>query len=350
MWVSITGKSLLFSKTALEVIQGLDRSPVKVQVSRCTEPTEEEEGTCEPLGYTIIYLPEHFSLSVLQSCKAGVLLPVSCVHREVCDIKNVFGVKKAEMQVLVRLSCFGSVITTSFQSVGPERRYVFKPSPQAEQVGTDDSEVKRDMVLKPIVAEEETAIGITIVKDEDVFQKTVLWKDNTQNCGCLGTSSDLGEFRESFLRMPRSSDVALCRDANPARHPGSPSCDWHSLVSKEIKNNPGGNCGCLDGVKVIKSPDASKDMLGPRIPTILREKSVEVPPKSAEEKPSRIEKMQLKTRIENQPMLPKVPERTTSPVTGLMVQPEPTDCKCDCAPIRASLANSPMMKHSWQVK
>ncbi|XP_054265885.1 uncharacterized protein LOC128988534 [Macrosteles quadrilineatus] len=351
-WENSSGKSILFSKSAIETIQGLDHSPIKIQVCRCaTDNEEEKKNICEPLGYAQVRLPDHFSLSVLQSCKSGVILPVSCIHRDSCVLKNVFGVKKGEVQVFVRLSCFGTVITTSFQSVGRDRRYVFKPSPQPGVEIKEDSEINRDNLLKPIVAEEEVAVGITILKDKDIFQKPVVWRNNNQSVE--DTDIDFlpkfNQFKDYSLRMPRASDASLCRNANP---PGKKKafCDWHDLVTKEVKNSLKNNCGCRDGMTFQTFDETCP------ISAVTKESPHGCSPKERKKlsdntaKPSLMEKLLGSPRRESFPGVKKVSEVPMKPITGSGISSEPTDCDCDCDRIKNTLAMNPMMKYTWQVK
>ncbi|KAG8276684.1 hypothetical protein J6590_059723 [Homalodisca vitripennis] len=317
-WENASGKSFLFSKTALELIQDLERYPVVVQVLRCNE----DSTTCDPVGYARVRLPDDFSISIIQSCKEGVILPVTTVHKETSDIVNVFSVKKGQLEINCRLSCFGPVISTSFQSIDDYRQYVFKPSAMETTSKSEegDSEAnKRSEVLKPIVAEEEKTVGITVLRQLDhTFQLPVLWKSCTQEsedaetkkerkCGCKTKSAKNTKTvpEMSTLQLPQSSKTDLCRDVLPPtdqtdlRKFGKNQCDWHNLVSLEIKNSPGGNCGCLD-----------------ERPQEIRKQTTDV-----EKDPSRVLKLERSSRV----------------VTGIGIKLEREDCGCDCPLVKDTL-------------
>uniref|UniRef100_A0A1B6LVJ9 Uncharacterized protein n=1 Tax=Graphocephala atropunctata TaxID=36148 RepID=A0A1B6LVJ9_9HEMI len=318
-WEKAVGKSFLFSKTALELIQDLERYPVVVQVSRCNA----DSTICDPVGYARVRLPDDFSISILQSGKKGVILPVISVHKEACDIVNVFNVKKGTLELYFRLSSFGPVIATSFQSINDYRQYVFKPGPidtgdTPEKEESEDS--KRKQALKPIIAEEEKAVGITVLKELDIFQLPVLWQQRSSErveketkkefkCCKKSTAVKVCSLPEkSKLELPQTSKTDLCRDVlsstdqKTLRKFGNSQCDWHNLVSLQVKNSPGTNCGCLQ-----KQNEAPGD-------------------KNISRNPSRVLKMQRSSKV----------------LTGLGITPEKEDCLCDCPYVKDALNSKKM--------
>lgn len=332
------------------IIRDIEKFPVILQALRCVVPKDSKE-TCESIGYAQVRLPEDFSLSVIQSSKDGVILPVSSVHRVTLDIRNVFGVKKGKVDLFLRLSCFGPAIITAFQSSGEERKYIFKPSPLDSNFKTPEEfhGPNRSDILKPIITEEEKTVGITVRKDYDLFQKPVLWKqtDDVNNCGCKGGNDGAGNERVSrlsslgSLRLPISSDISLCKNILPPSvfrklKFDKPSCDWHSLVSSGIKNSPGGNCGCLDSAqrKSKESGSVEEDTFGGSYPSTallkadFKRKYSTVP--SSATRVSRVYKMTL-------------PKESTTPIKGFGLPKECTDCGCDCPIIKDALDSKKLL-------
>lgn len=321
------------------IIRDIEKFPVVLQALRCVVPKDGKE-TCESIGYAQVRLPEDFSLSVIQSSKDGVILPVSSVHRVTLDIRNVFGVKKGKVDLFLRLSCFGPAIITAFQSSGEDRKYIFKPSPLDSNFKTPE-EVQgptRSDILKPIITEEEKTVGITVRGNYDLFQKPVMWKqtDDVNNCGCKGGNERVSRLSSlGSLRLPVSSDMSLCKDVLPPSvfrklKFDKLSCDWHSLVSSGIKNSPGGNCGCLDSAqrKRQESGSMGKEIIGGSYPyTALikadfKRKYSSVPTSAT--RVSRVYKMTL-------------PKESVLPIKGFGLPKECTDCGCDCPIIKDTL-------------
>lgn len=327
------------------IIRDIEKFPVILQALRCVVPKDSKE-TCESIGYAQVRLPEDFSLSVIQSSKDGVILPVSSVHRVTLDIRNVFGVKKGKVDLFLRLSCFGPAIITAFQSSGEDRKYIFKPSPLDSNFKTPE-EVNgptRSDILKPIITEEEKTVGITVRGTYDLFQKPVLWKqtDDVNNCGCKGGNERVSRLSSlGSLRLPVSSDISLCKDVLPPSvfrklKFNKPSCDWHSLVSSGIKNSPGGNCGCLDSTqrKRKESGSMGEDTIGGSyqstafIKADFKRKYSTVP--SSATRVSRVYKMTL-------------PKESVLPIKGFGLPKECTDCGCDCPIIKDALNSKKLM-------
>lgn len=331
------------------IIRDIEKFPVILQALRCVVPKEGKE-TCEPIGYAQVRLPEDFSLSVIQSSKDGVILPVSSVHRVTLDIRNVFGVKKGKVDLFLRLSCFGPAIITAFQSSGEDRKYVFKPSPLDSNFKTPDEihSPARSDILKPIITEEEKTVGLTVRKEHDFFQKPVLWKqsDDVNQCGCKGGNDGAGNERVSrlsslgSLRLPLSSDISLCKNVLPPSvfrklKFDKPSCDWHSLVSSGIKNSPGGNCGCLDSAQRKSKESGSVGMEttcsypSTAMTKLDFKRKYSTVPSSAT-RVSRVYKMTL-------------PKESVQPVKGFGLPKECTDCGCDCPIIKEALDSKKLL-------
>lgn len=331
------------------IIRDIEKFPVVLQAVRCVVSKDGKES-CEPIGYAQVRLPEDFGLSVIQSSRKGVILPVSSTHRVTLDITNVFGVKKGRVDLFLRLSCFGPAIITSFQSSGSDRKYTFKPSPLDSNFKVLDeisSGPTRSELLKPIITEEESTFGISVQKEYDLFQKPVVWKsaDDSTNCGCKNEKNAAGNERVSrlssvgSLRLPLASDISLCKDVLPPSEFrklkfDSPTCDWHSLVTSGIKNSPGGNCGCLDSAqkKKVSQLGSTGEKEGGCIPPsagpvfegeALKRKYSPVP--SSATKVSRVYKMTLPN------------DTPPSSAKGFGIPKECTDCGCNCPMIKDAL-------------
>jgi len=243
-WSTPTGHSCLFSSSSLQLVEALERWPVSVEVE------------CEDKAYGHLRLPELFSLTVAQSCQPEVLLPVSCEHRGVCELRDVLDVRRGRALLSVRLTAFGPAIVTSVAlDEGGHRRYTLDPGPASAYLKQEKETEQADQeVLQPVIAEEDKACGITEPRTQDPFQQTVLWGNARLPCGCRNEGDcvfrEPSQQRPTEKRLPTSSEVNLCRDVMPPTDPrglrrfGKPLCDWHNLVGLEVKNSPGRDCPC----------------------------------------------------------------------------------------------------------
>lgn len=216
----------------MELIRSIQCAPVNVNVYRTTEDNYEHPSSS--VGHTRIRLEEDFVNCVLRTGDMQTEFPVSGYQSHLYTIHNLAGEETGKIEIFIRLSCFGNMISTQFQSLKDGREYVFKHSPGKPQL---DSTVQKDLpedyippkslgktdltTLLPLVVSEENVLGICkelsqckpVLRESMIIPKTVLWKEyktknltddvtKTCNCACLydrnNNKNNVQEYPASF--------------------------------------------------------------------------------------------------------------------------------------------------------
>ncbi|KAL1138893.1 hypothetical protein AAG570_008955 [Ranatra chinensis] len=162
-----SGKSCLFPMVPIDLIRGIQRSPVSVYIFK------QEEGEQPAIvGAVKVQLGDAFAEAITLA-STPVVLPVSAHVEETFKIWDLFGGEVGNILMFIRLSCFGASVFSKFSSAGSSELY--------PPVGAREEEPRGSKRLCPLLTAEEnlTVTTMDTLDDrENVFRTPVAWSKN----------------------------------------------------------------------------------------------------------------------------------------------------------------------------